>query len=126
MLQSYISYVKLKTTTLVFNAPRAAIIKYFTYKVFHAILMIILNPQDYRLYKASFQSSFPVVKMFILYLMIINEKQQRRSLEIIEEVISPRSVSDVSDKSAGDQQDDRPLLGQNKQVIEIVHMVEEV
>ena len=55
--------------------------------------------------------------------MIINEKQQRRSLEIIEEVISPRSVSDVSDKSAGDQQDDRLLLGQNKQVIEIVHMV---
>ena len=59
-------------------------------------------------------------------LMIINEKQQRRSLEIIEEVISPRSVSDVSDKSAGDQQDDRVLLGQNKQVIEIVQMVEEV
>ena len=56
-------------------------------------------------------------------LLIINEKQQRRSLEIIEEVISPRSVSD---KSEDREQDDHILLQQNVQVVEIAHMGEEV
>ena len=51
-------------------------------------------------------------------------KQQRRSLEIIEEVNSPRSVSDRSD---GDrEQDDHPLVQQNRQVVEMALMGEEV